>query len=89
MRKADRRKETNNEQIHQHQIHQQYKVVIEFSKKREHGYFTLRMFVRLKLCVYKKARQNRQESVVRIQSAFCEVASEQNSRFFIVLRSPM
>ena len=44
-------------------------VAIEFSRKREHEHG----------CAYKNARQSRQQSV-RIQSALCEVACEENSR---------
>ena len=55
-------------------------VPIEFSRNREHERFTSRTFVRLFVLDYKKARQSRRWVVVKIPSALCEVACEQNSR---------
>ena len=51
---------------------------IELSGRRNHGPSTLRMFCRLKTCVYKSVRQRGQESVI-IQSVLCEVAWKQKS----------
>ena len=50
-------------------------VVIKF---REHEHSASRMFVILIVLDYKMARQRKRQSV-RIQSALCEVACEQNS----------
>ena len=52
---------------------------IEFSRRREHERSTSRTFVRLIVLDYKSARQSRQR-VVRILSALCEVACDENSR---------
>ena len=52
-------------------------VAIEFSRSLEHELSILRTFCKLKMCVYKRARQSGQESV-RIQSALCKVACDQN-----------
>ena len=53
-------------------------VAVEFSRKREHQYFISRTFVRLIVLNYKRARQDRRQSV-RMQSTLCEVACEENS----------
>ena len=51
-----------------------YKVAIEFSRKREHEHSTLRMFARLTAHVaYKKAIQDGQKAVMT-QSVLCEDA---------------
>ena len=55
-------------------------VAKEFSRKLNSERSTSRTFIRLKTCAYKKARQNKLQSVVRILSALCEDACEQNSR---------
>ena len=55
-------------------------VAIEFSRRRVHVRSTSRMTVIRIVLDYKRATQNRRESVVRIQLALCEVASELNSR---------
>ena len=59
-------------------IHNTQAVVIKISRRQECEPSTLRTFGRLKVCAYKKPRQSGQQSV-RIQSALCEVAFEENS----------
>ena len=54
-------------------------IAVEFSKSRELEHFTSTTFVILIVLEYKRARQSRLQSV-RVQSALCEVACEQNSR---------
>ena len=44
---------------------------IDFSRRRDHEPSTLRMLFRLKMCIYRRLRQNAQKSV-RIQSALCD-----------------
>ena len=53
-------------------------VAIEFSRRRKPESSTSKTFIRLITCAYKRTRQSRQ-LVVRIQSALCEVAYEQNN----------
>ena len=54
-------------------------VAIEFSRRRKHESSASGTFVRLIVLNYKSVRQIRRQSV-RIQSALCEVACEENSR---------
>ena len=55
-------------------------VVIEFTNKRVHECSTSRTLDRLFVLVYKMATSSRRRVVVRIQSALCEVACEENTR---------
>ena len=59
-------------------LHKQQMVAIEFSRRREYEPFASRMFVRLIVFEYKRARQSRRAVV--IQSALCEVVCKENSR---------
>ena len=60
-------------------IHKQQVVAIVFSRRRERECSASRTFVRLIVLNYKRARQSRLKTVVRIQSALCEVACKENS----------
>ena len=73
-----------------HQVYTLYtnknEVTVEFSRSWEQERSTLRTFVILIVLNYKRAKQSKRR-VVRIQSALCEVACEQNSyglKIFIV-----
>ena len=55
-------------------------VAIEFSRRREDERFISRTFVILIVLDYKRTRQSRRQSVVRIQSFFSEVVCKENSR---------
>ena len=60
-------------------MHRQQVAPIEFWRRRELELSASRTLVRLIVFDYKRARQCRRQSV-RIQSALCEVACEENSR---------